>query len=282
MWWLSRLALRRRPLRLAGNTGASVRRHRSADPSSFRTNRRASACRTGRPTRRREARRCLRRAGHQWMGRLRIPLAQRREMESGNLSQRRHLGSGPKLFGADLTRSIRKKALFRTAMHIRSFGLGAILMEPFIWMRRNRSCIDSTPIIAIFRISTICSYADPLLTRGLFSMSSRSIPGGHRLLYAGPAARNWFVVTYLAYDSRREFGEGVMRLRKLEMSRGAHQHERSDDNCIAEAYISSCAVPRHHRRGRHDVLSGQSPLSKSRRRESRQFEHSDFSARRWT
>jgi hypothetical protein len=121
-----------------------------------------------------------------------------------------NLGSGPKLFGADLTLLDPKKRFF-DSMHIRASGWGG---DPYGTFHLDASKSKLYRFDADYRdlsyFNNLPSYADPLLTRGIIldeqSFDTRRHIGSYTLdLLPG----NWFV-PYLAYDRDANSGNGVM------------------------------------------------------------------------
>jgi hypothetical protein len=120
-----------------------------------------------------------------------------------------NLGSGPKLFGADLTLIDPKKRLFDT-MHILASGWGG---DPYGTFHLDVSKSKLYRFDANYRdlayFNNLPSYADPLLTRGIVldeqSFDTRRHVGTYSLeLLPG----NWFI-PYLVYDRDANSGTGV-------------------------------------------------------------------------
>ena len=121
-----------------------------------------------------------------------------------------NLGSGPKLFGADVTVIDPKKRLF-DALHVRASGWGG---DPYGTLHVDAEKSKLYRFDADYRDLTyfndLPSYADPLLTRGIIldeqSFDTRRHVGGYSLeLLPG----NWFV-PYVTYDRDGNAGTGVM------------------------------------------------------------------------
>jgi hypothetical protein len=121
-----------------------------------------------------------------------------------------NLGSGPKLFGADLTLLDPKKRLF-DSLHIRASGWGG---DPYGTLHVDAEKSKLYRFDADYRdlayFNNLPSYADPLLTRGIIldeqSFDTRRHLGSYSLeLLPG----NWFV-PYVAFDRDANGGTGVM------------------------------------------------------------------------
>lgn len=121
-----------------------------------------------------------------------------------------NLGSGPKLFGADLTLIDPKKRLFDT-MHVRASGWGG---DPYGSLHVDIEKSKIYRLDADYRdfayFNDLPSYADPLLTRGIMldeqAFDTRRHVGSYNLeLLPG----HW-LVPYLAYDRDGSTGTGVM------------------------------------------------------------------------
>jgi hypothetical protein len=120
------------------------------------------------------------------------------------------LGSGPKLFGADLTMIDPKKRLFDT-LHVRASGWGG---DPYGTLHVDAQKSKLYRFDADYRdlayFNDLPSYADPLLTRGIIldeqAFDTRRHVGAYSLeLLPG----NWFI-PYVAYDRDANAGTGVM------------------------------------------------------------------------
>ena len=121
-----------------------------------------------------------------------------------------NLGSGPKLFGADITMIDPKKRLFDT-LHVRASGWGG---NPYGTLHVDLEKSKLYRLDADYRdlayFNNLPSYADPLLTRGIIldeqSFDTRRHIGSYSLeLLPG----NWFI-PYLGYDRDANAGTGVM------------------------------------------------------------------------
>ncbi len=121
-----------------------------------------------------------------------------------------NLGSGPKLFGADLTMVDPKKRLF-DAMHIRASGWGGDPYGTFhLDVEKSKLYRFDADYRDLAYFNDLPSYADPLLTRGIIldeqSFDTRRHVGSYSLeLLPG----NWFI-PYVAYDRDANSGTGVM------------------------------------------------------------------------
>jgi hypothetical protein len=132
---------------------------------------------------------------------------------SGSLETYRsivNLGSGPKLFGADVTLIDPTKRFFDT-MHVLASGWGG---DPYGTFHLDVAKAKRYRFDANYRdlsyFNNLPSYADPLLTRGIIldeqSFDTRRHIGSYSLeLLPG----NWFV-PYVAYDRDANSGAGVM------------------------------------------------------------------------
>ena len=169
-----------------------------------------------------------------------------------------NLGSGPKLFGADLTWIDPKHRLF-DALHVRAEGWGG---DPYGTFHLDIEKSKLYRFDASYRdlpyFNNLPSYADPLLTRGIIldeqSFDTRRHMGAYSLEFL-PLA------TGSSPTSRTDPGDassGTWRngvYRQLERISRANETRQIPDQPVSRGHpLRAAKVPRHDRRRRNDVL----------------------------